>query len=392
MAQKRTGAAFTVRFLRNGDKIEFDRIIIKSNGEGTALFQIIDPTSGAVAPDWTVADDQPIIRLSPRTASGFGVAVNMVTWKVNGTALSFTYDGANWVWAGGDSTSGYQARINSGNYELKICKNLATPTSTSAKTIEYEINYTSGNITETFRDSVECPIYIAGTNSHIVQITVPAVNVTNQTGGITLGNYEYWDGSQWNAVQIGSTTLSAVCYYGTSAVTIGQNDYTMQWYKDGVAISGATSSQLTVNRDMVEGGSVFIAKLLKNGAVVGQDGQRINDNADEWQVQASPQSAATNVVSVKKDASGTLVQQNAVYDLVLTKNGDLAQGITPTFTSQIFNALGVLMGTVTGSSVTITPAHCLLNGSQSIQVGSPDAVYDDVDVQVTAVFNDVPNS
>ena len=180
MVTKRTGAAFSVRFLRNGDKIEFDRIIKKENGQGTSLFQIIDTTSGDVSPNWdTNASERPIISLSPRTAAGFGVAVNSVTWKINGQALAFTYEGDTWVWASGSSSSGYMARIHEGSYELKICKNLATTTDLTAKTIEYEVNYTSGNITETFRDSVECPVYIAGSNSHIVQmLSMPSIPPT----------------------------------------------------------------------------------------------------------------------------------------------------------------------------------------------------------------------
>ena len=139
---------------------------------------------------------------------------------------------------------------------------------------------------------------------------------------------------------------------------------------------------------MVEGGSIFIAKLMKDGNVVGQDGQRINDNADEWQVDASPASAGSNCVSVVKNADGSYTQKNAVYNLVLMRNGNTATGITATFTSQIFDALGLLKATVEGATVTITPAHCLLNKSDSIDVGSPDAIYDDVDVQVTAEFSD----
>lgn len=389
MVTKRTGAAFSVRFLRNGDKIEFDRIIKKENGQGTSLFQIIDTTSGDVSPNWaTNASERPIISLSPRTAAGFGVAVNSVIWKINGQALAFTYEGDTWVWASGSSSSGYMARIHEGNYELKICKNLATTTDLTAKTIEYEVNYTSGNITETFRDSVECPVYIVGSNSHIVQIAVDAVNSAHTAGGITLGNHEYWNGTAWVSTIISQTTLRTTCYYGTSAVTIGSGGYTMQWYQDGVAIPGATASTLTVTRAMVEGGSIFIAKLMKDGNVVGQDGQRINDNADEWQVDASPASAGSNCVSVVKNADGSYTQKNAVYNLVLMRNGNTATGITATFTSQIFDALGLLKATVTGATVTITPAHCLLNKSDSIDVGSPDAIYDDVDVQVTAEFSD----
>ena len=58
-----------MRFLRNGDQITIVRNIITSSGLGAALFQVVDPNSGNVTPNWTVAANQPIVQISARSAA-----------------------------------------------------------------------------------------------------------------------------------------------------------------------------------------------------------------------------------------------------------------------------------------------------------------------------------
>ena len=74
------------------------------------------------------------------------------------------------------------------------------------------------------------------------------------------------------------TVLGIEAYYGTSRVTIGSGGYTTKWYKDGTENSnfianseGKTS--LTVTRDDIDGGSIFVCKLILNGNAVAQDQQ-----------------------------------------------------------------------------------------------------------------------
>ena len=158
----------------------------------------------------------------------------------------------------------------------------------------------------------------------------------------------------------------------TTPVSIGSNEYTIKWYKDNVELSGQTASTLTVNRDMVSGGSIFVAKLLKDGSVVAQDGQRINDIADEYQITYTPTNAGSNYVAPN---------HNAAYTLAVTKNGNPFTGEV-SFSWQIYNALGEPRTSVTSSKnnkVTVTPDDC--------KVGTGDnAYYSDCDVQVTADF------
>src|SRR5574344_2162892 len=126
------GAAFTVRFLRNGDTITITRDVIKSSGAGAALFQMVDVTSSAVAPDWSKAENQPIIRLTLHSAAGYPISLSSCTWAYNGQNLSFVYNGTNWVNEGGSYAGIFQARINSdGCPELKITNNLASASAIS---------------------------------------------------------------------------------------------------------------------------------------------------------------------------------------------------------------------------------------------------------------------
>lgn len=368
----RTGAAFSVRFLRNGDQISIVRNIIKSNGDGAALFQVVVPNSGNVVPNWSQAANQPIIQIGARSANGYPVEITGVTWAYDGTTLTFVLNGSTWVTATNDNR--FQARINGNFYELKIVNNLASTTVVSNKQITYEVAYVSNAHADTVRGSVEVLIQQAGTDSSIMQITVASPNYANGTGGVELGILDVPTtdpsySSSHTKQEFTQTTLTAVGYYGTDPVTIGSNGWTIKWYQDGVELSGQTSATLTVTRAMVAGGSIFVAKLFKDGYAVAQDSQRINDISDEYQVAYTPTDAGSNYCAP---------DHNATYTLSLKKNGANYFG-TVTYAWQIYNALGVAKTSGTGATVTVTPADC--------QCGSGDgAYYTDCDVQVTADF------
>ena len=342
----KTGAAFSVRFLRNGDQITVVRNVVDKDGNGAALFQVVDTTTGTPTPDWTQTENQPIIQIGIRSAAGYPTEITNVSWAYDGVTLNFTYNSSNWVTANNDSR--FQARINGNYYELKIVANLASKTVVSNKQISYEVSYSSNAHRDSLQGSIDVLIQQAGSNSHNLQITTNLVEL---------------DASNTEA------TLKAVAYYGKTPVSIGTNDYAIEWYKDNVKLSGQTGATLTVNRDMVSGGSIFVAKLLKDGNVVAQDGQRINDIADEYQITYTPTNAGSNYVAPS---------HNAVYNLAMTKNGNPYTGPV-SYLWQIYNALGEPRTSGTSSTVTVTTDDC--------KVGTGDnAYYSDCDVQVTAEF------
>ena len=335
-----------MRFLRNGDQITVVRNVIDSAGNGAALFQVVDTTTGTPTPDWTQTANQPIIQLGVRSASGYPTEITNVAWAYDGVTLNFTYNGSTWVTANNDSR--FQARINGNYYELKIVANIASKTVVSNKQISYEVSYSSNAHSDTLQGSIDVLIQQAGSNSHILQITTNRVELD--------ASYD-------------KATLTAVASYGTTPVSIGSNEYTIKWYQDNVELSGQTGATLTVTRDMVSGGSIFVAKLLKNGNVVAQDGQRINDIADEYQITYTPTDAGSNYVAPN---------HNAVYTLAMTKNGNPYTG-SVAYSWQIYNALGEPRTSGTSNTVTVKPSDCL--------VGTGDnAYYSDCDVQVTADF------
>lgn len=342
----KTGAAFSVRFLRNGDQITVVRNVIDSAGNGAALFQVVDTGTGTPTPDWTKTENQPIIQLGVRSAAGYPTEITNVAWAYDGVTLNFTYNGSTWVTANNDSR--FQARINGNYYELKIVANIASKTVVSNKQISYEVSYSSNAHSDSLQGSIDVLIQQAGSDSHILQITTNRVELD--------ASYD-------------KATLTAVASFGSTPVSIGKNDYAIEWYQDNVKLSGQTGATLIVNRDMVSGGSIFVAKLLKNGNVVAQDGQRINDIADEYQITYTPTDAGSNYVAPN---------HNAVYTLAMTKNGNPYTG-SVAYSWQIYNALGEPKTSGTSSTVTVTTEDC--------KVGTGDnAYYSDCDVQVTADF------
>ena len=335
-----------MRFLRNGDQITVVRNVIDSAGNGASLFQVVDTTTGTPTPDWTQTANQPIIQLGVRSAAGYPTEITDVAWAYDGVTLNFTYNGSNWVTANNDSR--FQARINGNYYELKIVDNIASKTVVSNKQISYEVSYSSNAHSDSLQGSIDVLIQQAGSNSHILQITTNRVEL---------------DASNTTA------TLTAVAALGSTSVSIGTNGYAIEWYQDNVNLSGQTGATLTVTRDMVSGGSIFVAKLLKEGDVVAQDGQRINDIADEYQITYTPTNAGSNYVAPS---------HNAVYTLAVTKNGNPYDG-SVSYSWQIYNALGEPKTSGTNNTVTVMPSDCL--------VGTGDnAYYSDCDVQVTADF------
>lgn len=335
-----------MRFLRNGDQITVIRNVIDSAGNGAALFQVVDTTTGTPFPDWTQTENQPIIQLGIRSAAGYPTEITNVAWAYNGETLNFTYNGSNWVNA--QNNKPFQARINGSYYELKIVGNIASAKEVSNKQISYEISYVSNAHSDSLQGSIDVLIQQAGSDSHNLQITTNLVEL---------------DASNTEA------TLTAVAYYGTTPVSIGTNGYAIEWYQDNVKLSGHTGATLTVNREMVSGGSIFVAKLLKDGNVVAQDGQRINDIADEYQVTYTPTNAGSNYV-----APG----HNATFNLAVTKNGNPYTGEV-IFAWQVYNAMGVEKSSGTTNTVTVTADDCLVGSGES-------AYYSDCYVQVTAEF------
>ena len=341
------GSSFTVRFLRNGDTISIERNIVDGNGQGTGLFQAIDSVSGEVKPNWkTDTASRPELHLSLRSALGYEVDIKDVRFAFNGQNLSFSYNGSAWVAAKEDTR--FQGCIVGGIYKLKIVDNLASLDSVGNKTISYEIDYVSQAVKETIGGSVDVLIQQSGSDSHNLIVSADDITLDATTT---------------------KTTLRAKAYYGIDEITLGQEGYTIAWYKDGTLLSGKTSLTLSVSRDDINGGSYYTAQLLKDGKEVAQGGVYISDIADEYQILSKPQSGKPNAVSMS---------QSAVYELTLMKNGTAYTSSTLKWKWTVFDALHDPEHTRTVENtniVTINADDCLCTDSNGLQYYSDACVH-----------------
>lgn len=315
---------FTVRFLRNGDQIFLDKRIINSEGNGASLVQIYEPTTDTVTPDWSVPGNQPIIKVSARSASGHSVRINNVAWAYAGRDIEFgTITATSWEEAEEVTCNGVKFKCikdDEGFYYLRICSNVASSSVKNNRQITFTIYFTSNSISDSITSNVDVNIQQAGSNSHSVQIVTANRILDNENP---------------------STVLTAECFYGTSQIMVGSEGYTVKWYQDDKELS-FTSASITVTRDMVSGGSHFRVELLKKGVKVASDGETIADIADEYQLRFTTIAGKSDVISVG---------QSAYRRVQLMKNGEFVSG-SIAYQWSIYNAEGIktFNGSGSGSS------------------------------------------
>lgn len=338
MAEQVKGA-FTVRFLKIGDDVYITRDIYRMDSgvrKGAALFQAVDIVSGALSVDWTDPNQQPICQFSAVSAMGY---------PVNIIESVFSYDGSQIVFSSADETGwrtstdgNFQMMQSDGDVFFKIIDNIASPTQVANKQIGYSLTYISNGMINSYAGSMDIVIQQAGSDSHYAIITTPRIVL--------------------DAIN-SSTTLTLQATYGVKNITIGEDGYTVKWYKDNVEMSN-TGATITVHRDDVNGASMYVAKLFKSGVAVAQDGQHISDIADEYQVRVH---RYTDFVNEKT---------NGQFEFYLMKNNSNIATNDEDWAWDIYNALGVITKSGTGKAVTITATDC-----KNVPIGGGPEYYGD---------------
>lgn len=330
--------AFTVRFLRLGDDVYITREIYRiDNGvrKGASLFQAVNPSTGALSVDWADPNKQPICEFSAKSSMGYPVTL------IEGT---FTYDGQVVVFSSGigdwkESTNGkFAIKFENGKIFFKIIDNIASKTQVANKQISYLFTYMSNGMVNSYAGSMDVVIQQSGSDSHMLIITTPRIVLDE-------GNP--------------TTSLTAEAVYGIKNITIGEDGYTIEWYKDKVMMSekGAT---VEVSRDDVDGASMYVGKLLLDGVAVAQDGQFISDIADEYQV------------GVHRLVDFVNEKTNAQFDFFLRRNDNIVETNDNQWEWDIYNALGVVTKSGTGKGLTITAADC-----KNVPIGGGQEYYND---------------
>lgn len=246
--------SITIKRLRNGDTF-----FISFDNNGVALFQSVDPVSGLVAPDWTIAENQPII--TPRVTSSRSLSVSLAghTWVYNGVALDFSGAAAEgWVT---DTTGKFKMNTSTG--ALRIIANLASVDNPASDTLQYSCVPTVAGVTYTegLSKSIDIQIQSGGASSYTGLLIASKSQLSSDEPTVTLKTQLFLGG-------------------------IEQTSYTVVWWKDDEKWTAKTGKSISVSRGDVDGTQLFIAEFFVTGsdAAVDRDAVRLIDTSDDFTV------------------------------------------------------------------------------------------------------------
>lgn len=282
--------SITIRKLRSGDTY-----FISLGLNGKPLYQGVDPTTGAVSPDWTVAENQPIITPNVQSSLGNAVTLSFHAWRYNGVELTFNGDQSDgWTT---DSTGTF--RMNSTTGALRIIGNLASETNIASDTLEYSCVATSAGVEYNLTKSIDVTIQQTGASAYY--------------GYITLGS----DGDNILTAERTSVQMTAHLMVGGTEV----GDFYVKWYKDDTLWSEKNGQKtVTATRDDVNGMQIFIAEFYTDQtatSAVARGAVYVNDSADQFIVVMSVTSSNKEVTDdspVTITAKVVKMSDNSVVD------------------------------------------------------------------------------
>lgn len=270
MANSAQGS-ITIKRLRNGDSLT---IAFDSNNNGLWQGIAID---GKITPDWTVIANQPV--RTPKVASSRNLPVTLSehAWiKANGVPINFSEPSDGGYYA--DSTGTYKMKPDTG--ELRICKNLVTPTINGNINLEWRATAMTGGNTTQLSKVLTIELGSVGANSYVGTITATTLIL---------------DSSNQN------TNLISHLRKGGEEVA----EYFTRWKKDTEVLMEKedTSYTLTVGREGVDGSQLFICEFyakVNDTDPVDSFGVVVTDSLDPY---------------IVKLVAGTLENTNTVIDV-----------------------------------------------------------------------------
>lgn len=258
--------AITIKRLRNGDTLYL------TLGTDNPLFQAVNPTTGAVAPDWTVEANRPKITPKCYTAKNGEKYVTLSghEWTWNNIKLDFPTEASEGGLVPCSNADGSFAIGSDGS--LTIIKNLASKENSANDTITYSATATVDGVEYAVTKSVDVVIHTAGDTTYSAYITADPAILTSEDP---------------------STTLKLWLWNGT--VPESADDYYVRWLRGiegGELTAGKKKPTLPVNRNLVDGTTVFIAEVYGKevSSIAAGDTPlcrasiRITDLLDEYQI------------------------------------------------------------------------------------------------------------
>lgn len=278
--------SITIKRLRNGDNF----FISLEISNGIPLYQGVDEKTGVPSPDWSVADNQPIITPVVTSSRGNAADLSFHTWKYNGVTLNF--NGTETDGWKTDSTGKFKMNVSTG--ALRIVANLASKVNCANDTLTYECVATISGVEYNLTKSIDILIQTVGANGYTGFIIASTEQLT---------------------AEVTSCTLDTKLIMGADPVT----SYYVKWYKDDTLWSAQNGNKsITLGRNDVDGTQLFIAEFYKDSTsstALYRAGVRIIDTLDDFQIQLAITSANKEVApgnSVVVAASVVNMRTNSV--------------------------------------------------------------------------------
>lgn len=247
--------SITIKRLRNGDSIF---LTFKNNG--IPLFQWVDDKTGAVTPDWSNPNGQPVITPQASSVRNNFVTLGNHSWFYNQSMVPLSFTGA---------TSGDWTEDSTGKFAinpdgaLKIINNLASQQNTANDTLTYKATATVAGVEYQVEKSIDILIQPLGSSSYVGFIIASTEQLTSDDATAQLTT----------KLQLSSDEIT---------------DYHVKWYKDDTAWTVKDGQKvITVGRGDVDGTQLFIAEFYKNCTdtdYVYRAGVRIIDVLDDFQI------------------------------------------------------------------------------------------------------------
>lgn len=248
--------SITVKRLRNGDSL-----FLTLENNGIPLYQSIDPNSGAVSPDWTKTENQPIITPKANSVRGNKVVLSGHNWYYNNNTVPLMFNGevsGDWVT---DSTGTFA--LNNVTGALKIIKNLASKDNTANDNLKYTAIARVSGVEYNVGKSVDILIQPSGASSYIGFVIA---STTQLTSIVTSANLS-------TQLQVADKQIS---------------DYHVKWYKDDTEwVINRGKKTITVGREDVDGEQLFIAEFYlssEDANPVYRAGIRVIDTLDDFMI------------------------------------------------------------------------------------------------------------
>lgn len=248
-----------VKRIRNNDSLSVDIDIDKP------LFQGLDENTGNPFPNWeTDASSRPTLTPVAKSAKGNVVSLGKHRWSYNDSALTFN---------GNTTTDGFQLTADgkfgmNSSGQLRIFKNLASSDNQSSDSLVYTGYASVGSFGQDINAYANVLIQKMGSSAYFGTVTATRKILTEASGEDT-------------------TKLSTSLWLSTSQLK--SSDYSVKWFKvnsQGAETQIETGVELTVNRSMVDGATLFIAQFYHKDSVnyCFRAGIRIQDSADLYVV------------------------------------------------------------------------------------------------------------